>query len=159
MKFSILNTLKWAYEALRSACLYTVIVSFLYLILVSMEGWVETPALPIESLLIIFGIFLLVSVASLLFRIPRLPKFVSYVIHYAALLIGILVIFIFSDKLSFTQTQGAIFGYVIIFTVIYVLIAVAAFFLRKLLKVTASAASDEGKSSQSEEKDGYESIL
>ncbi len=159
MKFSVLNTLKWAYEALRSACLYTVFVSFVYLILVSMEGWVDTPALPIASLLIIFGISLLVSVASLLFRIPRLPKFVAYVIHYASLLVGILVIFIFGDKLSFTQTQGAIFGYVIIYTVIYVLLALAAFFLRRLLHITKESGASQDKASKDEKPNNYESIL
>ena len=162
MKFSVRQSLKWIYEAIRSAALYTVIAAFFLLFLISREGWVGTPGLSIGNMLSIFTASLLVSFAFLLFRIPRMPRFIAYVLHYATLLIGTIVIFIFNENLTLDRGSAGIFSYAILFTIAYVLLAVAAFFLRRLIRtvlkdetaVPQSEATEGGK-----EKNEFQSIL
>ncbi len=162
MKLSLRTVCQWLGHALLMACLYTVIVTFLLLLLTTTEGWLDEPAIPLGRFFEIFAISLLVAFSMILFKIQSLPKFIALILNYTTILIGFFVIFVASDRLSLSSNTGKIFIYLILLTVCYALIATAVFFLKRAIGYMTGTNNEKTVKNTDNTKKGtddYESIL
>jgi len=162
MKFSIRTIAKNLYEAIRSASLYTVIISVFLLVFIAETGF-DSAAIVFRDYVTIFLVSLLIAFASFLFKIKRLPKFISYILHYSALLISLTAVFIFSDKLLLRQNTSQAFSLLFVFTVLYVVLAVLFYVIKRIAKQASSAfpekAREQEAKKQEQNEEDYHSIL
>lgn len=161
MNFSIKAVAKHVYEAIRSASLYTILISLILLVFIANTGF-DSAAIMFGDYVTIILASLLIAFANLLFKIKRLPKFISFILHYSALVFGLTVVFIFSDKLLLKQNPSQAFSLLLVFTILYALLSVLLFFVKRILRKIANALpsdspSEKHKEEQSE--DEYRSIL
>lgn len=161
MKHSLSNVSRWLWHTLLHAALYTVVTTFVFLIAFSFAGWLNEPAVTLGGFLKIFLVALVVSVSAVFFQIKRLPKFIAYILNYFVILLGFFLVFATSEALNLSGNVGKIFIYVILITVIYVLIATALYFAKRL---TARHTKRDGRANAHSKEvtkgsDDYESIL
>ncbi len=160
MNFSFRTVVKNVYEALRSASLYTVLISIILLFFIDHTGY-DTAAIVFRDYVTIFLVSLLVAFANPLFKIDRLPKFISYILHYFVLVVGLTAVFVFSDKLLLRQNPSQAFSLLFAFTVLYVIIAVVSYVIKRIfLRKKTSSDPQEKKNKKTEQnEDEYRSIL
>ena len=162
MKFSLRSLIKNVYEALRSASLYTVIISVVLLVFISNTG-LDTAAIVFDDYLTIFLVSLLIAFVNFLFKIKNLPKFIACILHYLALVFGLTVVFVFSDKLLLRQNPSQAFSLLLAFTVLYVVLAILFFIVRRVSKKMSAAfsltAQEKSNKKTEQNEDDYHSIL
>lgn len=155
MKFSLRHILTTIYRTICSACLFTVLMTTLLLFLASKAGWLEAPAISIHDYLTIMLVSLFIACANLLFKINRLPWIISLIIHYSVLLFALTTVFISSDKLFLDSSKS--FVWVLIFTVIYAIVAVAALLTSRMLNRLLT--KQKKKETTELKEDDYHSII
>ncbi len=112
---------------------------------------VQEPKLSLSRFLVILLFGAIISGAEFLFMIPKVPKVVCYILHYTALFIAFLVIFILINSSGITPSF--VFAAVVIFTIIYAVITLAVFLLKKFVfKETKKNEIADGKKTDEEKK-------
>ncbi len=112
---------------------------------------VQEPKLSLSRFLVILLFSAIISGAEFLFMIPKVPKAVCYIIHYAALFIAFLIVFIIINSSGITSSF--VFAAVVIFTIIYAVITVAVFLLTKFVfKDNKKNEIADGKKTDEEKK-------
>lgn len=116
-------------KTLLKGTAYSVLITVLFY-LFAIIGQLSAPAItfPTFTLIVVFGC--IISASELVFQIRNLKMSLKALIHYAVLLVAFCAIFVFSGNLS-TEGPAAIFSAVIIFTFLYILILLIAYFVRK----------------------------
>ena len=108
---------------------YAVLILFLFYLFTSISGFAEAKiGFGMFGLILLFSA--LISLANTLLYTKKLSRAARIIIHYASLLVAFSVIFIGSGNIS-TQGAAAIFSAVIIFTVLYAVVFVIAYFAKK----------------------------
>lgn len=161
MNFSFKTVIRNIYEALRSASLYTVAISVILLVFIANTGY-DTAAIVFRDYVTIILVSLLIAFANLLFKIKVLPRFISYILHYTVLVIGITAVFVFSDKLLLKNNPSQSFSLLFVFTVLYVLFALLIYLIKKATKkISSRLPSDpqEKTKKQEDAEEEYHSIL
>ena len=100
-------------------CAYAVITSVLFFIFAAIAG-MESTSISIGRYFLIIGFSLLIALSELIFGIKALNKLVCYLIHFSALFIAFLVVFILINEQSFKPSF--ILSSLVIFTLCYALI-------------------------------------
>ena len=162
MKISFKNIFKNIYEALRSASLYTVIVSVILLVFIDRTGF-DTAAIVFRDYLTIFFASLSVAYANLLFKIKHLPRFIAFVLHYLVVALGLVVVFILSDKLLLQYNTSQAFSLLFVYTVLYIFFALVFYFVKRItasLSKNSQSVSQQNHSKKAEStEEEYRSIL
>lgn len=114
---------------LLGAAGYTVLILLLFYIFASVSGFTESEiGFGMFALILAFGV--LISLADRLLYLDALKLPVRIIIHYAALMVAFSVIFIGSGNIA-ARGAAAIFVAAVVFTALYAVIFVIAYFVRK----------------------------
>lgn len=110
----------------RNACAYTVVfLTFFYL--VSLSDTVTNGAIPFGRFGLILAFGAIISAAGFLFRI-KINKVYIVIIHYSALLLSFIVLFVTTKVLS--SNSSSTFVAIIAFSILYALLFVAVYFAK-----------------------------
>lgn len=96
---------------------YTVVILVLFYVY-ALIGNLTHPAITFGTFLIILLFGFVISLANMIFEIDRLHYVLKLLIHYAALLVAFIFVFIIAGKLSITGI-ASVFSAIIIFTILY----------------------------------------
>ena len=117
-------------DFLLKASAYTVIILSVFYIVGAFSGITEH-GISWHKYLLILGYGLLISASELLARLFPKRKILGILINYTALLLGFLVVFIFSSETGSVATK--IFIAIALFTVIYAVVRVTAMLVKKAI--------------------------
>lgn len=118
-------------DFLLKASAYTVIILSIFYVVGAFSGITEH-GIPWHKYLLILGYGLLISAAELLVKLFPKRKMLGMLINYFALLIGFLVVFVFSSETGSVATK--IFIAIALFTVVYAVVRVALMLVRKAIE-------------------------
>ena len=99
---------------------YTVVILLLFYIY-ALIGNLTHPAITFGTFLIILLFGFVISLANMIFKIEKLHYALRLLIHYTALLITFIVVFIIAGKLSLSGL-ASVFSAIVIFTFLYAVI-------------------------------------
>ncbi len=116
-------------SVLLKACGYTVLIMAVFYAFMSLNDE-SSLSLPTFVLISVFGILVSVTTMILGLKKPALP--IRILLHYASLLLVFYVVFIAIGKRA-ASTPAQIFSAVIIFTVVYIFMFIAVYFIRLLI--------------------------
>ena len=121
-------------KLILKACAYAVLVTTLFFIFTMMTSFTEA-AIKMETFMLILLFGALIAVADLIFGIKKLRMGLRVLIHYGALLLTFIVIFIISGNIT-VNGPGAVFSAIFIFTILYaVLFLLVYLFVRSIKAV------------------------
>ena len=123
-------------KILVSSCVICTVISvffyFIAAIVNEVESLFDESAVTFRQFLLILLFSFLVALANRLLSVSRLHVALRVLIHYATLLSAFLVVFIWAGKLKI-DGPAAVFLSIMIFTVLYVLFFLAAYFTLRFL--------------------------
>ena len=111
---------------------YTVIILFLFYLFAATGDFTHA-AITFPTFVTIFAFGAVISAAEIVLNLKSLKQWLRIVIHYAALLLAFIVVFVITGNLKDGGT-GLIFSSIIIFTFFYALIFAIVYFIRKALR-------------------------
>ena len=120
--------MKSVYKLILEACGLSVLLTSIFFVFEGIASPETTPALPISRyfLILLFG-FIVVG-ANLLFGIEKLHKLATLAIHYIAIFVAFLIVFVgFAD-----MTAKKFFIYAVIFTILYAIASATVIGVKKL---------------------------
>ena len=100
-----------------NATAYTVVIMTLFYIY-ALVGNLTHPAITFGTFLVILLFGFVISLANMIFEIENLRYALKFIIHYAALLIAFIFVFIIAGNLSVSGV-ASVFSAVVIFTILY----------------------------------------
>ncbi|MBQ2876643.1 MAG: DUF3021 family protein [Clostridia bacterium] len=118
-------------DLLLLACAYTVLISTLFFLFVSVDTAVAFK-MTFSSFSIIFGMSCLIAAAKLIFEIESFPYYVRLIIHFITLLALMLVLLWFTGYLIKKKATDY-FIIIAAYTFIYAVISLISFGIRKLI--------------------------
>lgn len=110
---------------------YTVIILLLFYLFAATGDFTHA-AITFPTFVTIFAFGAVISVAEIILKLESLKKWLRVLIHYAALLLAFIVVFVITGNLRDGGT-GLIFSALIIFTFFYALIFAIVYFVRKAI--------------------------
>ncbi len=114
---------------LLGAAGYTVLILLLFYIFASVSGFTDSEiGFGMFGLILAFGVLISLADRLLYLEVLRVP--VRIIIHYAALMVAFCVIFIGSGNIA-ARGAAAIFTAAVVFTALYAVIFVIAYFVKK----------------------------
>ncbi len=114
---------------------YTIIILFLFYLFAAMGDFTYA-AITFPTFVTIFAFGAVISVAEIILKLESLKKWLRVLIHYAALLLAFIVVFVITGNLKDGGT-GLIFSALIIFSFFYALIFAIVYFIRKAISKAA----------------------
>ena len=124
-------------DFLRNACAYTV-AFLLFFYLIGLSDTVTNGDISFGRFGLVLAFGSLISLSNFLFRI-RINRVYTVILHYAALLLSFVLLFVVTDVLS--SNSASSFIAIVIFTVLYALIFTAVYFIKKLFYGKAEKAA------------------
>ena len=122
---------------------YTVVILLLFYFY-ALIGNLTHPAITFGTFLIILLFGFVISLANMIFEIEKLHYAVKLLIHYSALLVSFIFVFIIAGKLSLSGI-ASVFSAIIIFTFLYAVIYAISYGAKSAL----NSAKKSKKSSKS----------
>ena len=123
-------------RVLTSSCIVCTVISvffyFLAAIVNEVEELFDETAVTFRQFLLILLFSVLVALANRLLSVRRLHVALRVLIHYATLLAAFLVVFIWAGKLKISG-PASVFLAIMIFSVLYLVFFLAAFFTLRFL--------------------------
>ena len=143
-----------AKKIILSATAYTVLILVLFYIY-ALVGNLTQPAVKFGTFLIILVFGFVISLANIIFEIKRLNHLIKLLIHYLALLLAFIVIFVIAGNLTISG-PASVLSAIIIFTVLYAVIYALSYGVRSALRsVSKSTAKSNTKAKKSTYKPLY----
>ena len=120
--------MKHIYKFILEGCGLSVLITSIFFVFEGIASPEITPALPISRyfLILLFG-FIVVG-ANLLFNIKNLNRLAALAIHYLAIFVAFLTVFVGLDGM----TAKKFFIYAVIFTILYAIIFAVVISVKKL---------------------------
>ena len=120
--------MKHIYKFILEGCGLSVLITSIFFVFEGIASPEITPALPLSRyfLILLFG-FIVVG-ANLLFSIEKLHRLAALAIHYIAIFVAFLIVFIgFAD-----MTAKKFFIYAVIFTILYAIVSAVVIGVKNL---------------------------
>ena len=118
------------YSLFARGCVYTVAMTFLICLFgLGMEG---TPSLPVGQFLVLTVIGMVLSLTQNIFLLQNMRLIYKILIHYGVILVLFELLFVLTGKIT-TGGPTGIFVSATVLTILYGLVFVAVFFLRKAI--------------------------
>ena len=120
--------MKHIYKFILEVCGLSVLIMSIFFVFEGIASPETIPALPIGRYFLILFFGFIVTGANLLFGIEKLHKLATVAIHYTAVFVAFIVVFVgFSD-----MTAKKFFIYTVIFTILYAVVSAAVIGIKKL---------------------------
>ena len=120
--------MKHIYKFILESCGLSVFITSIFFVFEGIASPEITPALPISRYFLILLFSFIVVGANLLFSIEKLNKLATLAIHYLAIFVAFLTVFVgFAG-----MTAKKFFIYAVIFTILYAIIFAAVICVKKL---------------------------
>ena len=121
---------------LVGGCVFTTVITLLFSIVAFIinraEGVYGTVSLPVSQFLLILLFSFVIATANHVFFLRRLHTALRLLIHYSALLISFIFVFVVAGNLRITGADS-VFIAIVVFTVLYaILMAIVLSFLRAI---------------------------
>lgn len=121
---------------LVGGCVFTTVITLLFSIVAFIinraEGIYGTVSLPVSQFLLILLFSFVIATANHVFFLRRLHTALRLLIHYSALLISFIFVFVVAGNLRITGADS-VFIAIVVFTVLYaILMAIVLSFLRAI---------------------------
>ena len=137
------------------ACAYAVLIVTLFFLFTLATSFTEA-AIKIGTFMLILLFGLIIAAADLIFSIEKINKALRLLIHYAALLVTFIVIFVLSGNIT-AGGGGAVISAIFIFTVLYAVLFTVIFLVKRAVG-TADKGLDKRMPKQAEKKPAYKSL-
>jgi len=137
------------------ACSYTVLIVTLFFLFTLITNFTEA-AIKIGTFMLILLFGFIISLADLFFGIEKIGKAFKVLIHYGALLVTFIVVFVVFGNIS-GGGAGAVISAIFIFTALYAVIFPIIYFTKKGLS-SADKKIDGKMPKKTKQKQPYRSI-
>ncbi len=119
---------------LTEGCVFTTVITLLFSLVAFIvnraEGMFKEVSIPVSRFFVILAFSFLIAVANRILSVRRLHVALRLLIHYAALLVSFIFVFVAAGNLKITGT-ASVFVAIVVFTVLYALMMAVVFsFLR-----------------------------
>ncbi len=141
---------------LLNSTAYTVVILILFYIY-ALIGNLTHPAITFGTFLIILLFGFVISLANMIFEIEKLNYALKLLIHYAALLVSFIFIFIIAGKLSVSGI-ASVFSAIIIFTFLYAVIYALSYGVRSALASVDKPKKSAKNKTASDKKSAYKPL-
>ena len=135
---------------------YTVVILILFY-LYALIGNLTHPAITFGTFLIILLFGFVISLANMIFSIEKLHYALKLLIHYSALLLAFIFVFIIAGKLSLDGI-ASVFSAIIIFTVLYAVIYAISYGVKSALNSVSKPKKGTKSTAVSSKKAVYKPI-
>ena len=135
---------------------YTVVILMLFY-LYALIGNLTHPAITFATFLIILVFGFIISLANMIFSIKKLHYMLKLLIHYSALLLAFIFVFIIAGKLSLSGI-ASVFSAIIIFTFLYAVIYVISYGVKSALTSVSKPKSGTKSKAVSDKKPTYKPL-
>ena len=114
-----------------TACAYSILILSLFYIFAAVSQFVSKSIAPGQfALIVTFGF--VISLAEFMYEELKVKKVLKCLVHYGVLLVAFCLIFIVSGNIS-VQRPSAVFGAIVIYTVLYFAVYAIVHFLRRAI--------------------------
>ena len=135
---------------------YTVVILILFY-LYALIGNLTHPAITFGTFLIILVFGFIISLANMIFSIKKLHYMLKLLIHYAALLVAFIFVFIIAGKLSLSGI-ASVFSAIIIFTFLYAVIYAISYGVKSALNSVSKPKNGTKNKAVSDKKSTYKPL-
>lgn len=139
-----------------SSTAYTVVIILLFYIY-ALIGNLTHPAITFGTFLIILLFGFVISLANMIFKIDKLHYAIKLLIHYAALLISFIFVFIIAGKLSISGI-ASVFSAIVIFTFLYAVIYAISYGVKSALNSVDKSKKSANNKQQTNKKSVYKPL-
>ena len=139
-----------------SSTAYTVVIILLFYIY-ALIGNLTHPAITFGTFLIILLFGFVISLANMIFKIEKLHYAIKLLIHYAALLISFIFVFIIAGKLSISGI-ASVFSAIVIFTFLYAVIYAISYGVKSALNSVDKSKNSANSKQQTNKKSVYKPL-
>ena len=141
-----------------TGCGYAILILTLFYAFAAVSQFVSQAIAPGQfALILLFGF--VISFAEFMYEELKVKKVFKCLIHYAVLLVAFYLIFVISGNIS-VQRPAAIFGAVVIFTVLYFTVYAIVHLVRRAINVADDKLDkrSENKNNKASKKSTYKSL-
>ena len=141
-----------------TGCGYAILILTLFYAFAAVSQFVSQAIAPGQfALILLFGF--IISIAEFMYEELKVKKVFKCLIHYAVLLVAFYLIFVISGNIS-VQRPAAIFGAVVIFTVLYFTVYAIVHLVRRAINVADDKLDkrSEIKNNKASKKSTYKSL-
>lgn len=135
---------------------YTVVILLLFYIY-ALIGNLTHPAITFGTFLIILLFGFVISLANMIFGIKRLHPALRLLIHYAALLVAFIFVFVIAGKLAINGI-ASVFSAIIIFTILYGVIYAISYGVKSALSSVEKPKHSVKKQTTFDKKSTYKPL-